>query len=188
VSACGTSRSLGCYPLKRLFDVVGAFALLILVGPTWLASSIGLAWADRRLPFTLLMMAGRHGVPLRLPLLTPRSRTARMAMRKLTFANPSLHRAYVVFPQLCYVLWGKLSLIGPAPHHFRRSLFLQEQFPMHCRRLQGKPGLISPRIFACDPRSERLALDIELAYLERASLRYDTWLLWRLLIDKGRRR
>lgn len=177
----------GQYRGKRAFDIAMACGVLLIVGPWWLAILALLVCTERRLPFSAVLASARRGVPLRLPYLHLRTPRGREILRRVTFANPSLHRAFIVFPQLGYVLSGKLSFIGPTPHHLRRSMFLENQFPAFAQRQEAKPGLISPRTLAIDSRSERLALDIELVYLQRASLGFDLWFVWRLLRDKGQR-
>lgn len=178
-------RAPGEYRAKRAFDISMALVLLLFVGPSWIAVLVFLVLVERRLPFSMILAAGRRGVPLKLPFLYLRTPEGRKMLRNVTLANPSLHRAFIVFPQLLYVLAGKLSFVGPTPHHLRRSLFLENQFPAHTSRRDARPGLISPRTLAVDSRSERLALDIELLYLERASLSSDLWLVWRLLCDRS---
>jgi hypothetical protein len=166
--------------------VAVALVLLVVIGPSWLVGLVILAIAERGLPLSIILAAGVRRVPLRLPFLNVRTPKGRGWLRRITFSNPSLHRAFIVFPQLAFVLAGKLCFVGPTPHHLRRSLFLEQQFPSYARRLEAKPGLISPRALAIDPSSERLGIDIETLYLDRASLSFDLWLIWRMMIDKGR--
>jgi lipopolysaccharide/colanic/teichoic acid biosynthesis glycosyltransferase len=88
-------------------------------------------------------------------------------------------------PQLVNVMRGEMSLVGPRP------LYLQQMAEWNARqrrRLAVKPGLtglaqVSGR--GSLTIEEKLELDVQ--YVERVSLWFDLWILWRTVVGVFRR-
>jgi len=82
-------------------------------------------------------------------------------------------------PQLFNVLKGEMSLVGPRPLYMRQALKWNDR---QKRRLEVKPGLTGlAQVFGRGelPIEDKIELDVQ--YVERASLRLDLWLLWKTL-------
>ena len=86
------------------------------------------------------------------------------------------------YPMLWSVLTGTLSMVGPYPERLARVDFNDSH---RQRLLTIKPGLLGPSIVvlldrfnATDPA---VRMDIDLAYVEQSSLRYDLQLVARTL-------
>lgn len=114
---------------KRNTDIAVSLVLLTLFSPLWLAAAIAVAISQRGWPFKLVE---RTGV---------KARTFRM----LTFSgtNKLISRTGLdVVPALFNVLFGQMSLVGPAPHPVSYHHFYTAD---QQRRLDLRPGLTSHR-------------------------------------------
>ena len=88
-------------------------------------------------------------------------------------------------PQLCHVLRGEMSLVGPRP---LLPEYLPRYSPTQARRHEVRPGLTGlaqVRGRNALSWSEKLALDV--AYVDCRSLRLDLWIRWRTLLIVLRR-
>jgi sugar transferase EpsL len=80
-------------------------------------------------------------------------------------------------PQFWNVLWGDMSLVGPRPLYMSQAQAFSEH---ERRRLEVRPGLTGLAQVAGRgeiPHEQKLEIDVR--YVEQASLRLDLWILWR---------
>ena len=130
---------------KRILDVVGAVALLVVLSPLVILTAIAVAmvsgrpilFRDRRagldgVPFTLLKFRsmretrGPDGMPLP------------DAVRLTAIGRFLRQTSLDELPQLWCVLSGSMSLVGPRPLPLR---YVQRYSPRQSRRLLVRPGL-----------------------------------------------
>jgi lipopolysaccharide/colanic/teichoic acid biosynthesis glycosyltransferase len=138
------------HPLKRLFDLLGAGALLVLALPVLIGTAIAVRLTSsgpvlyrqtrvgrRQLPFTLLKFrtmrlgAEQNGEVLATP-----------GDLRLTPVGAFLRRTRLdELPQLLNVLSGSMSLVGPRPERpgFVRTYL--DRVPGYAERFTVRPGL-----------------------------------------------
>ncbi len=176
--------------MKRLFDLVLCLcALLILLLPLALValavrlSSKGpaLYWSDR---------VGRNNVIFKMPKFrSMRLGTPAVATHLLT--NPHLHLTPIgsflrkssldELPQLWSILIGDMSFVGPRPALFNQQdlIVLRTELGVHAL-LPGLTGWAQVNGRDELPISEKVKLDI--VYLQRQSLWFDTYILWQTFV------
>ena len=174
--------------LKRLVDVAGALALLVVTSPLLaLAAAVVRVTMGRPVVFrqartgaggrlfTLLklrtMSDGHDGAPDELRV-TPVGRWLRVT---------SLDE----LPQLWNVLRGDMSLVGPRP---LLPCYLERYSAEQARRHEVPPGITGlTQVSGRNGLSweEKFALDVW--YIDHWSLRLDLWVLWRTLVTVARR-
>lgn len=185
----------GYLAAKRLLDLVGALAALVLFSPIMVTTFLLLCVTTRGRPifrqervgycgqrFTMykfrtmhlnaaamqhLVRNEQHG-PIFKNRRDPRITPLGRVLRSLSIDE---------MPQLFNVLWGQMSLVGPRPPVVREVL---EYEPWQFRRLAVKPGLTC--LWQVSGRSEIGFEDwvrMDLWYIERQSLLTDLWLLLR---------
>jgi exopolysaccharide biosynthesis polyprenyl glycosylphosphotransferase len=188
------------YALKRLFDVLGAAAALVLVAPLWLVIAF-LIQREKKGPvlfrqprvgkdgrvFTMLkfrtMVENAEALlgelvdveKLREPVFKldddPRVTRLGRLLRKSSLDE---------LPQLLNVLAGDMSLVGPRPEEEKmvRRYGVWEE-----RRLKAKPGLTGLQQVECRGSvslKERVRWDI--VYLRKQSLLLDLWILLKTVV------
>jgi lipopolysaccharide/colanic/teichoic acid biosynthesis glycosyltransferase len=88
-------------------------------------------------------------------------------------------------PQILNVLAGQMSLIGPRPDFYDHALVYLDVVPGYRDRYAIKPGISGLAqtelgyIEGLAATERKVALD--LVYIRNASLRLDTWVVWRTL-------
>jgi len=172
---------------KRLFDLGGAAALVLLLAPLLVMVGLAVACALGRPVLFRQQRSGRHGQPF--TLLKFRSMAAgpgEDAARLGRFGRALRVSALDELPQLLNVLRGEMSLVGPRP---LPPDYLPLFSPAQAARLRVRPGLAGLAQAAgrnALPWGKRLALDA--AYAARQSLAGDLVLLARcaLLVLRGR--
>lgn len=188
---------------KRLFDVLGSAAALLLLAPLLLAVALIVKLDSPGPVFFRQERVGRHGVPFRIhkfrtmhagaagPQLTAVDDT------RITRAGRWLRRTRIdELPQFIDVLQGRMSLVGPRPEvpryvaHYPAAL--------RERALAVRPGITDPASLhfideaallaaAADPEREYIEVILPAklaraaAYAEQASLATDVVVLWRTL-------
>jgi lipopolysaccharide/colanic/teichoic acid biosynthesis glycosyltransferase len=191
--------------LKRRFDVIVSALGLLVLSPLLLVLALLVKLSS---PGTVLYRATRVGLdgqPFRL--LKFRSMVANAAQigpavtgaadSRITPIGRFLRRTKLdELPQLLNVLRGEMSLVGPRPEDPRYvALYTPEQR----RVLSVRPGITSPASIAYRSEEAMLTgddwethyiqhvmpakLEIDLQYVERASLLYDLKLIFRTFIS-----
>lgn len=172
--------------VKRLVDVAGAAAGLVVAAPVLAVSAAAIVLEDGWPPLFRQVRSGLHGEPftvvkLRTMVRDAGSRGAGMAVnsgddRILRCGHLLRVSAIDELPQLWNVLRGEMSLVGPRPT-------LPEQIEAYSdhqrRRLHMKPGLtgwsqVHGRTSI--PWSERIELDVW--YVDNWSLGLDLRIAW----------
>lgn len=188
---------------KRLFDVLGSAAALLLLAPLLLAVALIVKLDSPGPVFFRQERVGRRGVPFRIHKF--RTMHAGAAGPQLTAVDdPRITRAgrwlrrtrIDELPQFIDVLQGRMSLVGPRPEvpryvaHYPAAL--------RERALAVRPGITDPASLhfideaallaaAADPEREYIEVILPAklaraaAYAEQASLATDVVVLWRTL-------
>ncbi len=176
--------------LKRLLDVTGALALLLVTSPLFALAALAV-WATMGRPIVFRQArTGRGGRIFTLFKL----RTMHSAgghdlandERRLTALGRFLRASSLdELPQLINVLRGDMSLVGPRP---LLPSYLERYSPEQARRHDVLPGLTGlTQVKGRNGLSwdEKFALDVW--YVDHCSLRLDAWILWRTLVTVVRR-
>jgi lipopolysaccharide/colanic/teichoic acid biosynthesis glycosyltransferase len=181
--------------VKRIIDVVGAAALIVVLSPVLLTVLAVLTITTRGKPLFWQRRAGHTGRPF----MMAKFRTMRLDADKIkhTVANESsgpifknrndpritrlgrfLRKTSLdETPQLFHVLFGQMSLVGPRPLDVREVARFE---PWQLRRLAVKPGLTC--LWQVSGRSD-IGFEewsrMDLWYVRNQSLKTDFELLWR---------
>jgi lipopolysaccharide/colanic/teichoic acid biosynthesis glycosyltransferase len=174
-------------PLKRLLDLVGSVAGLVLLSPLLLLVAMVVR---ARLGSPVLFVQerpGQHERPFRMvkfrTMREPRAGEERALSdgARLTRTGLLLRRLSLdELPELWNVLKGDMSLVGPRPLLMSYLPYFTDRERL---RFQVRPGItglaqVSGRNHAS--WDDRLAADVE--YVERWSLRLDLWILARTVV------
>ena len=169
---------------KRLFDVVGAAAGLVVTSPVQAAAALAVR---RELGSPVLFRQQRPGLGGR-PFFLLKLRTMRDAVdasgrvlpdsSRLTPLGRRL-RAWSIdeLPELWNVLWGDMSLVGPRPLLME---YLDRYTPKQARRHEVRPGITGwAQVSGRNALSweEKFALDVW--YVDHVSVGLDLRILWR---------
>lgn len=167
--------------MKRLFDILLAAVLLVLLSPVLALTALAVLLRDGRPILFRQVRPGLHGRPFRVvkfrtmaPDTGPDLDSSTMRVTKLgaTLRSTSLDE----LPELWNVLKGEMSFVGPRP-------LLMEYLPLYSaeqsRRHDVRPGItgwaqINGRNAVSWPR--KLALDIW--YVDNRSMLLDIRILW----------
>jgi lipopolysaccharide/colanic/teichoic acid biosynthesis glycosyltransferase len=181
--------------VKRLLDIVGSLALIVVLSPVLLTLLVVLAVATRGKPLFWQRRAGHLGKTF----LMAKFRTMRLDADKIKHevANESIGPVFKnrrdpritslgrilrktsldETPQLFHVLFGQMSLVGPRPLDAEEVASFD---PWQVRRLAVKPGLTC--LWQVSGRSE-IGFEewsrMDLWYARNQSLKTDLALLWR---------
>jgi lipopolysaccharide/colanic/teichoic acid biosynthesis glycosyltransferase len=174
---------------RRVFDVVVAAGLLLVTAPLIVGFALMLAVSLRAWPFFSQVRIGRNGQEFRFLKLRTLPPTAPAHADKYEIGRVRIPRCAQVLrlthldelPQLLLVLAGRMSLVGPRPE----MPHLHEAFNRPHRRAREamRPGCAG--IWQVSVDNDRLiheAPEYDLFYAEHASLRLDTWILWRTAV------
>jgi lipopolysaccharide/colanic/teichoic acid biosynthesis glycosyltransferase/GT2 family glycosyltransferase len=182
---------------KRLLDIAGGMAGLLLSIPLVLVSGLAIKLEDGGPVFFIQERAGENGKPFRLIKLRTMAVGSEGMVNKMLKNNPLHGPAFKIpndprvtrvgrflrrwsldeLPQFWNVLSGEMSLVGPRPEEtWVVALYSDEQR----QRLAIKPGMTGP--MQVSGRGEldmpdRLTLELE--YIQHYSLGKDLWYLLR---------
>ncbi len=174
------------FGFKRLVDVIGGLALLVLTLPV--AAFVGLLVFLNDGPpiFYRQIRLGRRGVPFTVRKFRTMSRDAeptgpQYAVRndpRSTRLGTSLRRLGLdELPQLSDVVAGRMSLIGPRPERPEFVEQLATELPLYRARLLVRPGIVGwaeVHIPVSSTFQEHLArLEYDLYYIKHADLLLD---------------
>ena len=191
--------------IKRLFDVVGASAALLLLWPLLLAVALWIKLDSPGPVFFRQERVGRHGVPFRIHKFRTMVTDAPARGLPITVgADPRITRAGVFLrrtridelPQFIDVLQGTMSLVGPRPEVPRYVALYPPG--LRERALAVRPGITDPSSIefideadrlarAADPEREYVEVILPqkvlraAEYAEQATLWSDLRVLWRTL-------
>lgn len=182
---------------KRIFDIVGAGAALLMLSPLLLLVSAAIVLES---PGSALFLQRRGGVFGR-PFLIYKFRTMRTAddgrvVSQARRHDPRVTRLGAVLrelcidelPQLINVLRGEMSLVGPRPHavaHDEEFSRIDSRYP---RRQRARPGITGlAQVSGCrgltaDAASVRARTGYDIAYVERWSLWLDLKILFKTVL------
>jgi lipopolysaccharide/colanic/teichoic acid biosynthesis glycosyltransferase len=172
--------------LKRLLDVVGALALLVVTSPLLLVAAILVRITMGSPVLFRQTRTGTHGALFTLVKLRTMLATGTDDEQRLTALGRWLRATSIdELPQLWNVLTGTMSLVGPRP-------LLPSYLPRYSRE-QARRHDVPPGITGLTQVSgrnglsweEKFALDVW--YVDHWSLRLDVWVLWRTLVTVLRR-
>lgn len=179
---------------KRAFDLAASLPLVILTGPLMMVIAAAALIAQGRPVFYRQIRPGLRGEPfelLKFRTMTdardPRGATLPDSERLTRFGRVLRRTSLDELPQLLNVLRGQLSLVGPRP-------LLVEYMPLYSSQ-QRRRHEVRPGITGLAQVSGRNALDwptrlrLDVAYVDRCSLRLDLWILartvWIVLAGEG---
>ena len=190
---------------KRLFDIVGAIALLILLSPIMLSTFVVLAITTRGKPLFRQTRLGHRGRPFTMIKFRTMSVDAEAKQDRVEneqdgpiFKNRSDSRITRIgrylrvtsideMPQLFNVLAGHMALVGPRPPIGEE---VAKYKPWQCRRLSVKPGLTC--LWQVSGRSDigfERWVEMDIWYVENQNFAYDLKLLlqtpWSVLSRRG---
>lgn len=196
----------GMWRGKRLFDLVAAGGVLLLVWPLFLLLAMMIKLDDGGPVFFRQSRIGRHGVPFRIwKLRTMRVDAERQGGTLTVGKDPRVTRVGCwlrrtkldELPQLINVLLGEMSLVGPRPEVARHVA----QYPYDAEErkvLDLMPGITGAASIAFRNEGDLLAeapdpevfyaerimaekIQLNLVYAARASLRGDVTLIIRTI-------
>lgn len=182
---------------KRIMDVTVSLAALIVLSPLLVLLALAILVMDGWPIFFTQQRVGRDGKLFRIYKLRTMVKDAERALRKDAGLLEEYKKNYKIsrdpritrlgtflrkssfdeLPQLFNVLKGEMALVGPRPIVEPELERYGDGSDVY---LQMKPGCAG--LWQCQGRSstsyeERVAYDTE--YFDRASIRYDIWILFR---------
>ena len=172
--------------VKRLCDVFGAAALLLVTSPVLVLGGLLIYLEDRRPILYSQIRSGLYGKPIRIwKLRSMRVNAEAHGARWASKQDPRITRVGRVLratridelPQLINVLNGELSLIGPRPERPEIEQELEQLIPHYRIRHWIRPGL-SGWAQVCFPygasiEDSRMKLSYDLYYLRNSNLFLD---------------
>lgn len=184
-------------PGKRLFDLVAASAMLLLLSPVMLATAIAIKLFDKGPVLYKQRRVGRHGTVfqmLKFRSMVPtverleidlRDRRASMAMlfkvndaARITPIGHFIRRTAIdELPQLWNVIRGEMSLVGPRP---TPGVNPEDFDGIDAKRLMVPPGMTGYwQVSGDNALSYEEMVKLDLAYVENWSLSLDILLILR---------
>ncbi len=173
--------------VKRMIDIAGSLALIILTSPIMIAAAIGVLISSPGPIFFKQERVGKMGKPFnmikfRSMRVNPKSQSAWTTGnddRKTKFGAFMRMTSIDELPQLFNVLVGDMSLVGPRPEIPKFVEYFKETIPLYMVKHYVKPGmtgLAQVRGLRGDTSVEdRIHADIE--YIENWSLGMDITIL-----------
>ena len=135
--------------LKRLIDIVGSAAILILISPLMLAIAIGVKLSSPGPVFFVQERVGRNKkifkmLKFRSMRVNDSEKTGWSTdgdPRKTVFGSFIRKTSIDELPQLINVLVGQMSLVGPRPEVPYHVEHFKEEIPQYLVRQQVRPGM-----------------------------------------------
>lgn len=194
IEQCAWSRGLAYGLAKRAMDVVLSLLGLMLASPLFPILAIANRLGDGGPLFYSQVRVGLHGRPFKLfkfRTMRPDAEKdgavwARLDDQRVTRVGRFLRRSRLdEIPQLCNVLLGHMSLVGPRPERPEFVSELAEAIPHYHRRHWVLPGVTGwaqvrfPYGSSIDDAEEKLQYD--LYYLKHRSISFDLLILARTI-------
>jgi len=178
------------YPFfKRLFDVLVAGIALVILSPLLLVIAVAIRTTSPGPAIFRQERAGRGGRPfVLLKFRTMRLDTYPFGPSPRSGEDPRLTRVgrflreYSLdeLPQLCNIVWGEMSLIGPRPLYVSQ---IAEWDDRQRRRLLVKPGLTGlAQVSGRGELTVEKKLDLDVRYVEHAGFGSDARILLATLV------
>ena len=190
LQACSMPQMIYIRKLKRAFDIVVSFALLVLLGPVCLLAMLVIKLTSPGPVLFRQTRSGRHGKEFTVMKL--RSMRADAEMNGPQWSKEGDHRVTKVgkilrkyrideIPQLINIFRGEMSFVGPRPERPEFVAQLEKQIPHYRERLHLQPGLTG-WAQVCYPygatvEDARRKLEYDLYYLKHMSLALDVFTL-----------
>ena len=175
---------------KRLLDLFGSLAALLLFSPLLLISAAWVKFADGGPVFYRQWRVGRDGRLFKIwKLRTMRTDAEKNGPQFATTNDPRIIRGcgwmrtshIDELPQLLNVVLGQMSLVGPRPERPEFIDQLRSELPGVDRRLAAAPGITGlaqiVNGYTNDLDGMRRKLDLDLRYLEQRSIALDLRLI-----------
>lgn len=171
--------------MKRVLDIFISGLALLCLSPAMLLVGVAIWAYDRGPVFYKQTRVGRKGREF----LMYKFRSMRVDADKIggySTANndPRITRigrfirrtSMDELPQLCNVLLGDMSVVGPRPDvPKQRALYTAEEWAERHAVRPGITGLAQATLRSSGTEEQRKALDLE--YVRRASVRFDCWIM-----------
>ncbi len=184
-------------PLKRLLDIVGASAGLLVLSPILLLVALAIVIETPGPPIFFQRRTGFGGRPF--VILKFRSMKVREDGEKIVQAVKDDERITRVgqlirrtsideLPQLVNVLKGEMSLVGPRPHALAHDDYYGGCVPGYRHRFRAKPGLTGlAQVSGLRGRTENVEsmaarIDKDLEYIDSWSIWLDLQILCRTVL------
>ena len=203
LQACSMPQMLYIRKLKRAFDIVVSFGLLLLLGPVCLLAMLATKLTSRGPVMFRQIRCGRYGREFTLmKLRTMRAdaeidgpQWSRQGDDRVTRIG-RIFRKYRIdeIPQLINIFRGEMSFVGPRPERPEFVAQLEKEIPHYRERLHLQPGLTG-WAQVCYPygatvEDARRKLEYDLYYLKHMSLALDVFTLLdtiRIIVRGGAR-
>ncbi|MEM9048159.1 MAG: sugar transferase [Pseudomonadota bacterium] len=187
-------------PIKRALDIVGALALLVLMGPILICAAAAVLAVDGGPVVYRHRRVGRDGERFDCLKLRSMRRDADAALRRILANDPAARAEWEAYrklrrdprvlpligmllrrtsldelPQLFNVLWGRMSLVGPRPVTVEE---LERYGEVRAHYLAVRPGLSGRwQVSGRSDISFGARTQIDRRYVETATLGADLWIL-----------
>jgi lipopolysaccharide/colanic/teichoic acid biosynthesis glycosyltransferase len=173
-------------PLKRVLDLVGASAGLIILSPVFLIVAAAVVIETPGLPIFSQRRTGFGGRPF--VILKFRSMSVCEDGARVVQAVQDDHRITRVgrlirrmsideLPQLVNVLKGEMSLVGPRPHALAHDAYYGGKIPGYRHRFTAKPGVTGlAQVSGLRGRTE--TIESMIARVEKDREYIDSWSIW----------
>jgi lipopolysaccharide/colanic/teichoic acid biosynthesis glycosyltransferase len=178
--------------LKRGFDLLVSFALLISLSPLFVVIALLIRCTSGSPVVFRQQRPGWHGEiftmykfrTMRPPL--PGENPWTTDDLRLTRVGRVLQRTSLdELPQLVNVVSGRMSLVGPRP---LLAAYLDQYSPHHARRHDVRPGITGlAQVSGRKSLAYSEKLDLDVRYIDESSFRLDLHILFKTLIEPFRR-
>ena len=170
---------------KRLFDTLAAIVLLAICTPVLIIVAVLIRLESSGNVIFTQERVGQNGESFNM--FKFRSMVMGADSQGPHFTSPTDTRVTKVgkfvrktsldeLPQLCNVVLGQMSLVGPRPNVFvQRDEYTEEEWNIRNSVKPGITGLAQATLRSSANRQQRLALDLE--YVQKSSLLLDTWIM-----------
>ncbi len=203
LQACSMPQMIYIRKLKRAFDIVVSFGLLLLLGPICLLAMLVIKLTSPGAVIFRQTRSGRYGKDFTVMKLRSMRTDAEADGPQWSQKGDSRVTAVGKFirkyrideiPQLTNIFKGEMSFVGPRPERPEFVAQLEKEIPHYRERLHLQPGLTG-WAQVCFPYGEtvedaRRKLEYDLYYLKHMSLALDVFTLLdtiRIIVSGGAR-
>jgi putative colanic acid biosynthesis UDP-glucose lipid carrier transferase len=181
---------------KRVFDIVAASVILVLISPLLLAIAIGVKWSS---PGPIIFKQRRNGLDGE-EIIVYKFRSMRAmdngaVVKQATKGDPRItpFGAFIrktsldELPQFINVLQGRMSIVGPRPHAVAHNESYRRLIKAYMVRHKVRPGITGwAQVNGCRGETETLdkmqaRVEYDLEYLRNWSLGLDVEIIFRTI-------